>query len=292
MLLFKVLSRILNHPLNRKNKARALLRFVKWQLGTRLIPYPIVFPFTERSKLLIERGLTGATGNLYCGLDEFYDMAFLLHFLRSEDGFVDVGANIGSYTILASGHIGCKSISIEPNARSFYLLMNNIRINNIVERVLPVNLGVGSKPGVIQFTQGHDTVNHVAAQGEKNTVEIKLDALDNILSAFAPTLLKVDVEGYEKEVFLGGQKSLKQDSLKVIIVELVNHGVRYGFSDEDVHKNLVQYGFEPCSYDPFTRALERKLGFNTQNTLYVRDFDFVASRVRNASLISMNGVKF
>jgi hypothetical protein len=40
---------------------------------------------TQNSKLLVWKGLTGATGNIYCGLHEFEDMAFLLHFLRPRD---------------------------------------------------------------------------------------------------------------------------------------------------------------------------------------------------------------
>ena len=47
--------------------------------------------------------MTGATGNIYCGLYEFLDMAFLLHFLRNGDLFGDIGSNIGSYTVLATG---------------------------------------------------------------------------------------------------------------------------------------------------------------------------------------------
>jgi len=42
------------------------------------------------------------------------DMGFLLHFLRKDDLFLDVGANIGSYTVLAGGAVGAKSISFEP----------------------------------------------------------------------------------------------------------------------------------------------------------------------------------
>lgn len=47
--------------------------------------------------------MTGATGNWYCGLQEYEDMSFVLHALRPGDLFVDVGANIGSYSILAAG---------------------------------------------------------------------------------------------------------------------------------------------------------------------------------------------
>ena len=57
--------------------------------------------------------MTGATGNIYAGLHEFVDMAFCLHLLRSGDLFVDVGANIGSYTVLASKVAGANSVTLE-----------------------------------------------------------------------------------------------------------------------------------------------------------------------------------
>src|SRR5436305_696190 len=98
--LFAILKFITNHPLNRNHKFRAIMRFIKWQLNTRLNPYPIIYTFTAKSLLIVKKGMSGATGNLYCGLHEFNDMGFLLHFLRREDLFVDIGANIGSYTVL------------------------------------------------------------------------------------------------------------------------------------------------------------------------------------------------
>lgn len=95
---FKFIS---NHPLNSKNKFSAILRFIKWQIRLRTATDPLVYSFTERSKLIVARGMTGATGNLYCGLHEYNDMFFLLHFLREGDLFVDIRTNIGSYTVSA-----------------------------------------------------------------------------------------------------------------------------------------------------------------------------------------------
>ena len=99
MNIIKLLRFITSHPLNKSNKADAIMRFIKWQINTRLNPHPVVYPYTEKAKLIIEKGMTGATGNLYCGLHEFEDMSFLLHFLREEDLFIDIGANVGSYTV-------------------------------------------------------------------------------------------------------------------------------------------------------------------------------------------------
>lgn len=47
--------------------------------------------------------MRGATGNVYVGLHEFESMGFVLHVLRSSSAFIDVGANVGAYTVLAAG---------------------------------------------------------------------------------------------------------------------------------------------------------------------------------------------
>ena len=98
---------------------------------------------TGNSKLIISKGQTGATGNYYNGLHEFNDMMFILHFLRIDEIFYDIGANIGVYTILASAEIGAKTYSIEPIPDTFNNLASNIIINNIQEKVYQLNVGVG-----------------------------------------------------------------------------------------------------------------------------------------------------
>src|SRR5438874_2610827 len=90
---------IASHPLASRRRRAALSRWLRWQLGSRLLPYPVLYPWIGDAKLVVERGMTGATGNLYCGLHEFFDMALVLHFLRPGDLFLDIGANVGAYTV-------------------------------------------------------------------------------------------------------------------------------------------------------------------------------------------------
>jgi hypothetical protein len=96
MLIFKVPRHIVNHPLNKSQKIRALSRFVKWQIGSRLVPGEVVFQWINNLKLSARPSEHVVTGNIYSGLFEFPDMAFLLHVLRKEDLFVDIGANVGT----------------------------------------------------------------------------------------------------------------------------------------------------------------------------------------------------
>ena len=109
MSVLKAIKFITNHPLNDEHKLSAIIRFAKWQIGSRLVPGAIVYEWINGSKFLVKTGETGLTGNIYTGLHEFPDMSFLLHFLRAEDHFVDIGANVGSYTILACSAIGAAS---------------------------------------------------------------------------------------------------------------------------------------------------------------------------------------
>lgn len=105
---------MLNHPLNQGSIRSTLKRFLYWQLGSRLVMGDVLVPFVDNTLLRVRPGMTGATCNIYVGLHEFEDMAFVLHLLRSGDLFVDIGANIGSYTVLAGGAVGAKCISVEP----------------------------------------------------------------------------------------------------------------------------------------------------------------------------------
>ncbi|WP_414524283.1 hypothetical protein, partial [Umezakia ovalisporum] len=85
MSILSTLNYITSHPLNRDRKLSAVRRFLGWQFASRVIGCPVIHPFTQRSRLIVRKGMTGATGNYYCGLHDFEDMSFLLHFLRPED---------------------------------------------------------------------------------------------------------------------------------------------------------------------------------------------------------------
>ena len=292
MSIFSVLKFIFNHPFNSKQKLRSVVQFFKWQIASRLIPYSFLYPFTEHAYLIIKRGLTGATGNLYCGLAEFEDMGFLLHLLRENDCFVDIGANIGAYTILAAAEVKSTVIAIEPIPSTFKLLEDNIMINRANNKVNAMNIGLSSKSGLLNFTRSFDTVNHVAENNTKDTISVEVKTLDSVVEQFAaPILLKIDVEGFETEVLKGASTTLMNQSLKAIIIELNGSGARYGFDESKIHSELLENGFKPYGYEPFTRNLYSLPSYGHNNTIYVRDYEFVKNRIQNARYIKVGPSK-
>ena len=290
---WRTINFIATHPLAKKNKPRAFGQFFRWQLGRKINPYPTVFPFVENSTLLVSAGMTGATGNIYTGLHEFNDMGFLLHFLRKEDVFVDIGANVGSYTVLASSVVGARTIAVEPSPSTFISLKRNIHINQVEELVDTYNIGLGADTGSIHFTKGLDTVNHIVPDGTasqgRDLVEIRVETLDNLLQEKEVSLMKMDVEGYEKFVLEGAGDTLANPSLKAIIIELNGSGDRYGVNEGDIHELLLQYDFRPYNYDPFSRKLIKLVSFGSFNTIYIRNEEFVQERLSTARKFAVLG---
>ena len=278
---------IYNHPFNRHNKLGGVVRFLKWQINCRLNPYPVVYPYTENAKLMVWKGLTGATGNVYCGLMEFADMAFLLHFLRKDDYFIDIGSNVGAYTMLASAEIGAKTVAIEPIPSTFESLLQNIGINQIHDLVSALNVGVGATKGSIRFTQSLDTVNHVATDEEQDTIEVEVVTLDSVVAGKMPSLIKIDVEGFETDVIRGAESTLQADSLKAIIIELNGLGERYNYDEGLVHQKLLSLGFEPYDYTPNGRRLTPLETYGSHNTIYLRDLPFVRERIESSRAIKV-----
>jgi FkbM family methyltransferase len=260
------------------------------------VPGTIVFDWINGSKFLVRNGETGLTGNIYTGLHEFSDMAFLLHYLNKDDLFVDVGANVGSYTILACSAIGAKGIAFEPVPSTYKRLIDNIHINHIAEKVVCINKGVGSDKGTIKFTSGNDTMNHAVATGElcNDSISVDIISLNTALNGMSPSFLKIDVEGMEKPVIDGAHEILKNKSLNCILMELNGSGGRYGYNEEQILNALMDHGFKTYQYDPFSRNLIHLNGgkSNSGNTLFVRDERIAKDRLKKAALITINGVRF
>lgn len=206
----KLIRYVWNHPLNvRGGRAAALGRVFRWQVASRLMPGPIGLPYVDGTFLFATRGMTGATGNWYCGLHETSEMAFVLHLLRPNELFLDVGANVGSYTVLAAGAAKARVIAVEPIPSTFDALRRNVAVNALDGRVDCHRLGLSDTHGTLRFTSTLDTVNHVLSDGEDApSVDVPVTRMNDLVGDEAPTLIKIDVEGHEHAVLRGGGRNV------------------------------------------------------------------------------------
>ena len=89
---------------------------------------------------------------------------------------------------------------------------------------------------------------------------------------------RIDVEGFEDAVIGGAERLLRQTPPLAVIME-VGQGARFGFDDWELSRRMVEdFGYRPCTYDPFTRALRPKE--IKSNVIYVRQG--VEERLRSA----------
>jgi len=250
----ETLRQLLGHPGNRHRRLAAIADYFRWNAGSRLLNSEYVLPLIDNVRLIVSARQNYATLTYVNRLWDFPDMMFLLHFLRPGDVFADLGCNVGGYTMLAA----------LVDAR---------------------NCGLGAAPGVLRMTAALGGMNHMANEGfAGRTVEVNVARLDDALQGRAAHLIKMDAEGYERNILAGGQETLANPALHGVIVELNGSGLRYGFSDADVHAEICRFGFEPYAYDPLTRQLTRLATYNTVdfNTLYIRPSEFITGRIAGA----------
>jgi FkbM family methyltransferase len=281
---------IWQHPISSHDRRAALSRYARWQIGTRLLGAPVVIPFVESTRLVCERSMTGATGNVYCGLHEFGDMGFVLHFLRPGDVFVDIGANVGSFSVLASGVVGAKSIALEPVPSTFSALRLNVAVNGLEGLIEPYCLAAGPRRGHVRLSIDRGPENGVVADSYSGASdEVAVMAVDVVIENTSPALLKVDVEGSERGVLEGASRTLLQPTLKAVLIEA---------HSEAIASTMSRAGFARAVYSPMTRRLDmmgpERTGCvsGTLNNLWVRDAELIRKRCSTARRFIVHGQSF
>ena len=191
---------------------------------------------------------------------------------------IDVGANIGLASIpmaLKAGEKGCV-VAIEPDERIADFLSSNIRLNGLTN-VYVVNSAVGDLEGNVSFAQCKaDDMSHVTAGDEQDGLSVTMKTLDSITEKYSAIhLVKVDVEGFERNVLWGASETLKRTSL--IIIEMSRKNFRrYGYEPAELIRILNSNGFNlyrVCS-DKLVKILpEDDVGESTEDIVGARSVD-------------------
>jgi FkbM family methyltransferase len=269
-----------SHPLTRQAPFSSFVRLIAWQIRS-CLQDEVIVPWISGQRLAVRRGMTGATGNIYTGLHEFPDMMFLLHFLRRDDLFIDIGANVGTYTVLASGVCKANTWAFEPDPETVRHLNRNIEINDLNNLVRVYNSALGASEKDVQFTIGLDTQNRIVTLRDSNTRTVRQHSLDKLIDDKWPIMIKIDVEGYEEEVLCGAQRALANQALQVLGLETVTPQSKVMLAD---------HRFERVYYDPFVRKLSQdQVKYPSSNSLYVRDLKSVTARLADADPIVIRG---
>jgi FkbM family methyltransferase len=261
-----------SHPLTRNNVVGALYRYIRFNSIQSLYSKPRVYNWIDNLKFYAQKGDAGIVANIYFKLFDYEDSMFLLHHLKQNDLFVDIGANVGHYSLLAAGICKADVIAFEPIPSTFIKLEKNLMLNNLSKKIKAFNIGIGEENSILNFTKTNDVMNSVALEYETNVVSIQVKKLDDVLINNNPTFLKIDVEGFEYFVLKGATAVLANVNLKYIIIELNSSTLKYGHTNQDVYDLLVLLNFVPIRYDVENKKNIEIESFNLEkfNTIFIK----------------------
>ena len=195
-------------------------------------------------------------GHAICVTGSFEPLSLrLARRLMKEGGtFLDVGSNTGLFTCSLALIPGVQCIAVDAAAPAFARLQENLLRNPDV-RVSAVNVALGAKRSLVQLEKpgiGNSGTTRVA--GELSTLEtgshvvaaIPLDELLTRAKADSIRLMKIDVEGYELEVFQGMNATANYWPQNIIMEWVPDFGLRRG-NLELCFKILSDHGYEPLT---------------------------------------------
>ena len=271
--IYSLVRLIKAHPLAKNEKLSALIRYFTFHLRYK-DGEEIAIPFSG-GHLIISKG-EGSQAHYFTHLEDYEEMAFLLHFLRDNDHLIDIGANIGAYSILAASQIGCKTIAFEPSEKNYSILMSNIHLNNFQDIIETHNCALGEK-NETKTIGNKGELTYITNNPDLDLQKITIQKLDDF--AEYAQLLKIDVEGFEEFVLKGAEQVLNHPDTHAVILELAGYN-RYNSSDDKIHELMINNHFFPIQYIPDKRGLKRLESFRKDqlNTIYIKYIDLVQKR--------------
>lgn len=275
---------VMRHPLNRNHQVAALLRWTSAQLCAHVLQQVRLVPFVDGTRLYVGQGLTAANMQHYAGLGELDVMGFLMHYLLPTDLLADIGGNVGVITVLASGVAGARTLAFEPDKRNFHWLERNVSANSLAGRVQALKMAVGEASGTLRLTSDLGASNRAACESDRSIQEVRCGTLDRLCADDVPTVIKADIEGFEVPMLRGAAAVIANPQLSAVVLELKNHGKRYGFDEGEVFSRLAEHGFSPFTYEPFERRLIalNASGRRPHNTIFLRDPMAASTRLTQA----------
>ncbi len=150
----------------------------------------------------------------------FYELPFLEAIgavMPAETVAFDIGAHIGNHTVYFAKVLGWRVFAFEPNPDAFAKLTANVERNDLGDRVTCFQVALSDAPGHVRMARTEPTdagtVSVLTGDGGAGShIEAEAATLDSYahLGTPGPTLVKIDVEGYEKQVIEGGADFIRR----------------------------------------------------------------------------------
>ncbi|MEM9882041.1 MAG: FkbM family methyltransferase [Planctomycetota bacterium] len=176
------------------------------------------------SRMTLDPGKAGLDRDLLLdGIREPAATGHLLGLLDAEDVVLEVGANIGYYALMEA-RVCRKVFAVEPHPENLSRLEEHVRLNGR-DNIDTHHLALGSAPGTVPMFVSSLSNWHSCRESDRGrggeTIEVPCETIDRFASEYeTPTVIKMDVEGFELEVLRGATETLPK--CRVLFLEF--HG--------------------------------------------------------------------
>jgi len=212
-------------------------------------PKGVVLRQIQGSRMYVDADDRGLGQALLLGVFEPFQTVLFTDSLRESATVVDVGANIGYYSLLAARRVGDRGrvFAMEPNPETYSMLLQNIKINDY-RNVIPLQICVSNCRGKAQFhldraIPGESALSLCGGQEDPDAIAVETSTLDEILGDDGVDVLKIDVEGAEGLVLLGGQSLLRRTQPTIFMEFVPRRLAKMGTRPGDVLAFLKGCGY-------------------------------------------------
>lgn len=156
------------------------------------------------------------------------ETAYLASRLEPGDTFLDIGANVGWFTLLAAKHVGPNGAvhAFEPRPQTRHMLKRTVHDNRLQNYVTVWPYALGDRPGRLNLVWRRGTENpgnsflsfHSNIDPAYEAVQVDVRVLDDLIpdAINFPDVIKIDVEGAEPLVFNGAKKALAKKKPSIL----------------------------------------------------------------------------
>lgn len=217
-----------------------MARAVAFQARGRLLHRPTRARIGRTAVLPADLHSPGASKAVYANPPDWPEMLVWQQRLRPGDLFVDVGANVGTYSLWAAD-LGATVIAIEPGALACQRLRRNIELNDFPISV--IEAAASNQEGTTTIDADQDTGAHIGA-GSRSVPTV---TLDSVIGSRVVAGVKVDVEGAERLVLEGAHRALAEHRIGCLQLEWNSASlVHYGEQRGVVADLLTEVGYHIC----------------------------------------------